>query len=103
MFSLFNLIVTILLTVLDVALGLGDENFGILSGIYGLAVLVPSIAVGIRRLHDTGRSGWWTLIGLVPLVGALVLLIFDVQEGEAGSNKWGPNPKAEVNPYADSA
>lgn len=65
----------------------------VLTGIYGLAVLIPSLAVGIRRLHDTGRSGWWLLISLVPFVGSIVLLVFYVTDSQPGSNNWGPNPK----------
>ena len=58
-----------------------------------LAVLLPSIAVCIRRLHDTNRSGWWILISLVPFVGSIILLIFLCIEGDAGDNRFGPNPK----------
>jgi uncharacterized membrane protein YhaH (DUF805 family) len=57
-------------------------------------VLVPGIAVGVRRLHDTGRSGWWLLIGFVPLIGAIVLLVFLVGAGNAGPNAHGDDPKA---------
>ncbi|MFB9990815.1 DUF805 domain-containing protein [Deinococcus oregonensis] len=64
-----------------------------LAGIYGLAVFIPSLAVGIRRLHDTGRSGWWLLITLVPFVGSIVLLIFNVTDSQPGNNQWGANPK----------
>ncbi|MEF2278572.1 DUF805 domain-containing protein [Deinococcus sp. YIM 134068] len=65
----------------------------VLTVVYGLAVLLPSLAVGVRRLHDTGRPGWWLLIGLVPFVGGIVLLIFYVLDSQPGSNTWGPNPK----------
>jgi uncharacterized membrane protein YhaH (DUF805 family) len=58
-----------------------------------LAILVPYLAVGARRLHDTGRSGWWLLIGLIPIIGAIVLLIFFVLEGTKGPNEYGPDPK----------
>ncbi len=104
MFILFNAIVTILLSVVDAMLGWYDQGIqlGILSGIYSFAALLPALAVGARRLHDTRRSGWWLLIGLIPVVGTLVLLVFSAQEGEAGSNKWGPNPKDEVTPYPGS-
>ncbi|ESP94786.1 DUF805 domain-containing protein [Pseudoalteromonas luteoviolacea] len=88
MFVLFNLIFSVVIAVLDGVLG---TSF--LSLIYALAVLVPSVAVSIRRLHDTGRSGWWVLISLLPLIGAIVLLIFAVQEGDQDSNDYGPNPK----------
>jgi uncharacterized membrane protein YhaH (DUF805 family) len=65
----------------------------ILSLIYGLGVLIPGIAVGIRRLHDTDKSGWWLLIGLIPLVGAIVLIVFFATEGTRQPNQWGPSPK----------
>ena len=62
--------------------------------LYVLAVFVPSLAVAVRRLHDTDRSGWWLLIGLVPLIGIIVLIIFYVQDGSPGENRFGANPKA---------
>jgi uncharacterized membrane protein YhaH (DUF805 family) len=65
--------------------------------LYSLAVLVPSIAVAVRRLHDTGRSGWWLLIAFVPLIGGLVLLVFYVQDSQPGSNPFGANPKSGKN------
>jgi uncharacterized membrane protein YhaH (DUF805 family) len=92
MFGLFNAIVTIVLAVVSMA---ALHNV-ILYVLYVLAVLVPSLAVAVRRLHDTGRSGWWMLIGLVPLVGPIVLLVFTVLAGQAGSNKYGEDPKAAV-------
>jgi uncharacterized membrane protein YhaH (DUF805 family) len=58
--------------------------------------VIPSLAVGVRRLHDTGRSGWWLLIGLIPLIGAIVLLVFFFQDGQPGNNDYGPSPKAAV-------
>ena len=61
---------------------------------YTLATIVPGFTVTVRRLHDTGRSGWWFLIGLVPLVGAIVLLVFLVQDGQPGDNDFGANPKS---------
>ena len=57
-----------------------------------LAVIVPTLAVGVRRLHDVDKSGWWLLIGLVPFVGGLILLYFFVQRGTAGTNQFGPDP-----------
>ena len=88
-FLLFNLIVVIVLSIIDAAAGTNP----LLTGIYTLAVLLPSIGVAIRRLHDTGRSGWWILIALIPLIGAIVLLVFYVQDSEGGVNVYGPNPK----------
>ena len=56
-------------------------------------MLIPSIAVGVRRLHDTNRSGWWILIGLVPCVGFIILIVFYAMEGVRGDNQYGPDPK----------
>ena len=61
--------------------------------LFYLAILIPSIAVAIRRLHDTNRSGWWLLIALIPFIGALVLLVFYVLPGTVGPNKFGEDPK----------
>jgi uncharacterized membrane protein YhaH (DUF805 family) len=97
MFVLFNVIIGIVLSIIDLIIGtrVGPrDSYGLLSGIYSLAVLVPSLAVSWRRLHDTGRSGWWYLINLVPCVGWIVFLVFAIQEGNAGDNQYGPDPKA---------
>ena len=67
--------------------------FVVLVVIYGLAVLLPGIAVGIRRLHDTDKSGWWLLIGLIPLVGIIVLIVFFATDGQPGPNQYGPSEK----------
>ena len=61
--------------------------------LFSLAVFVPMLAVGVRRLHDTGRSGWYLLIPLIPLIGSLILLYFQVQDSQPGINAYGPNPK----------
>ena len=63
------------------------------SSLYSLAVLVPGIALSIRRLHDISKSGWWLFIGFVPIVGAIILLVFFATDSE-GDNEYGPNPKA---------
>ena len=93
-FFLFHVIVAVVLgfadTVLRKILG-----FGVLGTVYGLAVLVPGIAVSIRRLHDTDRSGWWLLLALVPVVG-LVLIWFMVEDSNAGTNRYGQNPKLVI-------
>lgn len=62
------------------------------AGIFYLAVLLPSLAAAVRRLHDTGRTGWWLLIGFIPLVGAIVLIVFTTQEGSGIDNEYGPPP-----------
>jgi uncharacterized membrane protein YhaH (DUF805 family) len=90
MFFLINILVAIALAIIEAILGLP----GILGGIYALALLIPGIAVTVRRLHDTGRTGWWILIGLVPVIGFIVLLVFMVLDSQPGDNAYGPNPKA---------
>jgi uncharacterized membrane protein YhaH (DUF805 family) len=90
-FALANFIVSLILNLLGRASGL----FVVLGVIYSLAVLVPSIAVGIRRLHDTAKSGWWLLIGLVPLVGFIVLIVFFATQGNPAPNQYGPPPPSE--------
>jgi uncharacterized membrane protein YhaH (DUF805 family) len=94
-FLLFYMLILIALSVVDVVLGWfsSDAGVGVLSGIYTLALLIPSLSVSVRRLHDTDRSGWWLLIGLLPLIGGIVLLVFFVQDSQAGANRFGPNPK----------
>jgi uncharacterized membrane protein YhaH (DUF805 family) len=94
-FVLFNIIIAMILAIIDSTIGTlnPETRVGLFSGIYSLAVLIPSFAVAIRRLHDTDRSGWWLLIGLVPLIGGLVLLVFFMLDGTPGSNQFGPNPK----------
>ncbi|MGV8940724.1 MAG: DUF805 domain-containing protein [Lysobacter sp.] len=90
MFTLFTVIATVLLTLIDNAIG-----SGLLATLYSLAVLLPSIAVSFRRLHDIDKSAWWLLIALVPLIGAIVLLVFACMEGTRGDNRFGPDPKAD--------
>jgi uncharacterized membrane protein YhaH (DUF805 family) len=89
MFTLVNVIIALVLAILDNVL-----TTGILGLVYSLAVLLPSLAVGVRRLHDTGRSGWWLLISLIPLIGAIVLVVFFATDGEPQPNAYGPDPKA---------
>ena len=96
LFHLFNVVFLMILLSADASLGWqwDDENrVGVLSGLYSVAVLLPSVAVLVRRLHDTGRSAWWLLIVNVPLLGSFVLLLFLLQDSEPGENRYGPNPK----------
>ncbi len=97
-FSLFNIIISIALVVTDGIVGSESDqgSLGLLGGIYTLAMLIPSIAVAVRRLHDTERSGWWLLIGFIPLIGGIILLLFMVQDSKPGANRYGSNPKARV-------
>jgi uncharacterized membrane protein YhaH (DUF805 family) len=110
LFVLVNLVVSAVLTTLDTLLGLGGLSTltgpgyavtylapGLLGSIYNVIVLIPNIAVSIRRLHDTDRSGFWLFIVLVPIVGAIVLIVFWALEGTRGANRFGADPKsAEV-------
>ena len=68
--------------------------FTVVSILFSLAILIPSFTVGIRRLHDTNRSGFWVLLALIPLIGAIILIIWAIQKGTRGSNRYGPKPKA---------
>ena len=94
-FVLFNILISIGLSVIDAMVGSvnAETGAGLLGGIYSLAVLIPSLAVLVRRLHDTSRSGWWILIGLIPLIGWIVLLVFVVEDSNPGQNQYGTNPK----------
>lgn len=94
MFVLFNFLISFALIWLDSMVGMrGASGFGLLSGLYSLAVLLPGVAVSVRRLHDTGKSGWWLLISLVPILGVLIVLFFMVQDSQPGDNQFGANPK----------
>ena len=95
MFTLFNLLIVIVLQVLDALIGTfsNDSRIGLLSGIYTLGVMIPGLAVSVRRLHDIGRSGWYYLIGLIPIVGGIILLVWFCKEGDRFSNDWGEDPK----------
>jgi uncharacterized membrane protein YhaH (DUF805 family) len=91
-FVLFYFIIAIIATVID-AVVLGSQmaqGIGILSGIVTLVHIIPSISVGVRRLHDTDRSGWWILIGLVPLIGAIWLIVLYCIDSTPGTNRFGP-------------
>lgn len=94
-FVLFNFIFAVVLAFIDGMIGTFDPEtgYGVLSGIYGLVVIIPGIAVTIRRLHDTDRSGWWLLILFIPLIGAIWLLVLMVIDGTPGENQYGPDPK----------
>ena len=89
-FALFNLIVSVVAAIIDRALG-GGQIFQVL---VSLALFLPSLAVAIRRLHDTNRSGWWILIGLIPLVGFIILIVWFCTDSAPGDNNYGPYPKA---------
>lgn len=99
MFVLFHVIVSIALALLaNVA-----SILGILYILYILATLVPAIAVTVRRLHDTDKSGWFVLIAFIPFVGGLILLVLNILEGTKGPNKFGADPKGEAPPPVPAA
>ena len=108
-FSLFNALIIIGLRVIGIVIASiltpsGDRTEGfllptllsivaLLSTVYSLGTLIPSLAVLVRRLHDIGKSGWWLLIGLIPFIGGIILLIFSLQDSQPGTNQYGANPK----------
>jgi uncharacterized membrane protein YhaH (DUF805 family) len=91
MFFLINFIISAVLNI--VQRSTGSTVVLVISVLYGLAVLIPGIAVTVRRLHDTGRSGGWCWIVLIPIVGGIILIVFCAQDGQPGPNQYGPNPK----------
>lgn len=93
MFALINFIIVLVLNVLDGAL-----RIGVLGLLYSLAVLLPSLAVSVRRLHDIGRTGWWLLLVLIPVIGWIVLIVFHALEGDREPNAYGPDPKTIAGP-----
>jgi uncharacterized membrane protein YhaH (DUF805 family) len=97
-FVLFYLLIFIGLAIIDSVTGTfnAETGMGLLSGICSLALFIPSLSVSVRRLHDIGKSGWWLLVGVIPLIGAIVMLIFLVKDGESGENMYGSNPKANA-------
>ena len=88
-FVLINILVSIGIYIMDAVIG----TFGVLGLLYSLAILIPGLAVSVRRLHDTGRSGWNLLFALIPLIGAVILLIFFFQDSTDSENEYGANPK----------
>lgn len=107
LFVLFYIVVYAILAVIGAVIGgrSADGSPGgagmFLPTLFALGVFVPMLAVSVRRLHDTDRSGWWILLGLIPLLGGLVVFIFDVLDGTPGPNKFGPDPKGRGANTAD--
>ena len=101
--QLFLVITNLAVAAIDLVLMNGDiDRFvangggGIVGLVWILVTIVPALAVLVRRLHDTGKSGWWALIGFVPLIGGIVLLVFTLLDSEAGDNKFGVSPKLAI-------
>ncbi|WP_422372491.1 DUF805 domain-containing protein [Hoeflea sp.] len=90
-FFLFVFLCNLVLGIVDAIL-FGEAQ--VLQALFSLAILVPAVCVGGRRMHDTGRSAWWLLLVLIPLVGSLILLFMFAQKGTDGPNEYGPDPLA---------
>ena len=90
--TLFAVLASIAANIIDAVIGTAP----LFSALVGLGLLLPGLAVSVRRLHDTDRSGWWILIGLIPLIGVIVLIVFYVQDSDPTENRFGPPPKAIV-------
>jgi uncharacterized membrane protein YhaH (DUF805 family) len=89
-YMLVYFIIAVVLGVVQSILGIGS----VLTGLLAIALLLPNLGVGVRRLHDTNRSGWWILIGIIPIVGWILLIYWYVQPGTSGANEFGADPKA---------
>jgi len=97
-FVLFYCLALVALVIVDGITGTLDEETGagLLGGLFVLVTFIPTLAVTVRRLHDTNRRGWWILINIIPVIGGIVLLIFTVQDSQPGANRFGPNPKGVI-------
>ena len=102
-FYLFNTLIAVGVILIDISIGTynADAGTGLLHSMYVLCILLPSIAVAVRRLHDIGKSGWMLLILLIPLIGFIWLIILLVKDSEPGDNQYGPNPKGVPAPAAE--
>jgi len=98
MFYLFYMIIIIVLSVIDELIG----TDGLFSSLFLLASIIPSIAITTRRLHDIGKSGWWQLILLVPIIGAIVIIVFLAKKGMIGDNQFGVDPQAQVSTIVEN-
>ncbi len=102
-FALFTFLINMVLSTLSgIFTGLSGSGdgmnigviiIGVIALVVGIGLLLPSLAVNVRRLHDIGKSGWWLLIGFIPFVGGIVLFIFSLMDSQPGENMYGPNPK----------
>ena len=90
---LFAVLVSVAATLIDVAL-FSDSEISPLNTLAGLALLLPNLSVSVRRLHDLDRSGWWILLGLIPIVGWIIIIIWNCSKGTPGPNRFGPDPLA---------
>ena len=89
--TLFYILLIIVTSVIDIAI-VGPGQYGPVTTITYLATFLPALAVSIRRLHDLDRTGWWILLALIPLIGAIILLVWYCMRGTVGPNRFGPDP-----------
>jgi uncharacterized membrane protein YhaH (DUF805 family) len=103
-FMLFYFLAVVALAIVDGIAGTFNEEagMGLFSGLLVVALILPSLAVTVRRLHDTDRSGWWVLINFIPFIGVLVLFVFAALDSQPGANRFGPNPKGVMGPDTPS-
>ena len=94
-FFLFDLLVSLVAAVVDLVIGTASSlgPYGLLQIVASLALFIPGLAVAVRRLHDTDRVGWWLFLGVLPVIGAIILLVWFCTEGHRTPNRFGPDPK----------
>jgi len=96
-FALFYILIYFGIGIASGAISSIAEELGVIilaiTGIFILLMIIPNLALTVRRLHDTGKSGWFILIGIIPIVGSIILLVFLVSDSQPGTNMYGPNPK----------
>ncbi len=104
-FTLFNMLGAIALMILMVALSAASEILGMIGGlaymVWAFGLIIPGLGVAVRRLHDTGKSGWMMLIAFIPIVGSIALIVFMCTDSDPGVNAYGPNPKEDSYSVAD--
>ncbi|MBO7300017.1 MAG: DUF805 domain-containing protein [Tidjanibacter sp.] len=93
-FVLYTWLISIAVSLVDMlTLGVGEDGMGLLGAIFSLVIFIPSLAASVRRMHDTGRSGWVLLLSFIPVIGWIFVIVYSCQDSQPGSNKWGANPK----------
>ena len=98
-FALFIVVGDIITTAIDtIVLGTDLGGTGLLAAVWGLATLIPSLAIGVRRLHDINKSGWWLLLWFVLVIGWIVMIVWAIKRGDEGPNKYGPDPRQAPSP-----
>lgn len=94
MFILVHILILVAISFVERSLGIGS----FVSGLYGIALFIPIVSAAVRRLHDTGRTGWWYLLMLIPVIGTIIVIVMLIFDSEPGMNDYGPNPKIKDAP-----